>query len=115
MTVVRSETRVFVSHPPFSKPPPRGPTTSPPKMEVRRRMKVDFPQPESAATPMIMGATPSLRAMLRLLEEAGPRRVEGMKAVGLKAAAEAMEATKRVKLNFMVSKLVSDRNCESSD
>jgi hypothetical protein len=41
--------------------------------------------------------------MLRLLEEAGPRRVEGMKAGGLKAAAVAMEETKRVKLNFMVS------------
>ena len=67
-------------------------------------MKVDFPQPESAATPMIRGATPSLRAMLRLLEEEGPRRVEGMKA-GLKAAAEAMEAAKRVKLNFMFSYL----------
>jgi hypothetical protein len=43
--------------------------------------------------------------MLRLLEEAGPRRVEGMKAGGLKAAAVAMEETKRVKLNFMVSNL----------
>lgn len=56
MTVVRSETRVLVSHPPLPNPPPRGPTTSPPKMEVRRRMKVDFPQPESAATPIIIGS-----------------------------------------------------------
>ena len=30
---------------------------SPPKMEVRRRIKVDLPQPESAATPMTTGFT----------------------------------------------------------
>ena len=52
MTVVVSDTSVFVSHEPASKPPPRGPTFVPPKMPVRRRMKVDLPQPESAETPM---------------------------------------------------------------
>ena len=41
-----SETRVFVSRP-MSRS-----FDSPPKIEVMRRMKVDLPQPESAATPM---------------------------------------------------------------
>ena len=94
---------MLVSHPPFPNPPPRGPTTSPPKMEVRRRMKVDFPHPESAATPMTMGVCPSFKAMLRLLEEAGARTLEPMKAVGAKAAAEAKEAAAKVKLNFMIT------------
>ena len=49
MTVVMSEISVFVSRPMSSS------LDSPPKMEVRRRMKVDLPQPESAATPMITG------------------------------------------------------------
>lgn len=49
---MRSDTREFVSQPPLSNPPPSGPTVSPPKMDVSRRMNVDFPQPESAATPI---------------------------------------------------------------
>ena len=62
MTVVVSLTSVFVSQPPLSKPPPRGPTFVPPKMPVSRRMKVDLPQPESAATPM--RTTPPSAAMV---------------------------------------------------
>jgi len=46
MTVVMSEMSVLVSRPIGRH------FDSPPKMEVRRRMKVDLPQPESAATPM---------------------------------------------------------------
>jgi hypothetical protein len=45
MTVVKSDTSVFVSLPiGFN-------WTLPPKILVRRRIKVDFPQPESAASP----------------------------------------------------------------
>mmetsp|Transcript_6980 Transcript_6980/g.42765 ORF Transcript_6980/g.42765 Transcript_6980/m.42765 type:complete len:119 (-) Transcript_6980:58-414(-) len=47
MTVVMSEIRELESgFPPF------GGFGSPPKMEVMRRMKVDFPHPESAASPI---------------------------------------------------------------
>ena len=49
MTVVMSETSVLVSRP-MSRS-----LDSPPKMEVMRRMKVDLPQPESAATPITTG------------------------------------------------------------
>merc|ERR1719353_2355780 len=63
MAVVLSETRVFVSQDPLSKPPPRGPTLAPPKTLVNLLMKVDFPHPESAATPMTITFSPSLRAM----------------------------------------------------
>jgi hypothetical protein len=63
-------------------------------------MKVDFPQPESAATPMMMGVTPSARAILRLLEEAGPATFLGMKAEGAKAATLPRE--RRERLNFIL-------------
>src|SRR3569832_1793949 len=107
MTVVRSETRVFVSQPPLPNPPPRGPTTSPPKMLVRRRMKVDFPHPESAATPITMGVCPSAKAMFkRLWEEAEERRLVGTKAEGVKAVAEARGRATTLATNFMVYKCV---------
>jgi len=100
MTVVRSETRVLVSHDPLSNPPPRGPTTSPPKMLVRRRMKVDFPHPESAATPIMMGVWPASRAMLRAELESTLVRNLGLKAEGENAAAVAKRAL--TQMNFMV-------------
>jgi hypothetical protein len=70
-------------------------------MEVRRRIKVDFPQPESAATPMTMGVTPGSRAIWSLLEGLAARRLEGMKAVGAKADAEAAPKAK-ARDSFMV-------------
>ena len=51
MTVVMSDTSVLVSRPMSSS------LDSPPKIDVRRRMKVDLPQPESAATPTTTGST----------------------------------------------------------
>ena len=101
--MVKSETRVLVSHPPLPKPPPSGPTTSPPKMLVSRRMKVDFPQPESAATPMTTGTCPFSSAMLRAEEEEGaPRRLAGRKAEEVEKA-EAVAASKTVLIrNFML-------------
>jgi hypothetical protein len=102
--VVRSETKVLVSHPSgVPNPPPRGPTTSPPKMLVRRRMKVDLPQPESAATPIMIGLTPSARAMLKLLEEAADLMLLfGMKAEGAKAATEPAVRAATETMNFIL-------------
>ena len=60
--MVTSDTRVFVSHPPGApNPPPRGPTFAPPKTFVSLLMNVDFPHPESAATPITItfSSTPS--------------------------------------------------------
>jgi len=50
-------------------------------------MKVDFPQPESAATPIMIGVCPSLRALKLLDEGDEARRCAGMKADGVNAAA----------------------------
>ena len=54
-----SETSVLVSRPMSSS------FDSPPKIEVSRRMNVDLPQPESAATPITTGFTSIESAALR--------------------------------------------------
>jgi len=59
-------------------------------------MKVDFPQPESAATPITIGVWPGSKAMLSWLLEAGAR----IGVAGAKAEADAMNAVER--MNFMV-------------
>lgn len=41
----------------------------PPKMLVRRRMKVDLPQPESAATPIRMTFSPSPSFIMSCVKE----------------------------------------------
>ena len=48
--------------------PPSGGVALPPKREVMRRMKVDLPQPESAARPMTTG--PSAFAEVTTLRRA---------------------------------------------
>jgi len=53
-------------------------------------MKVDFPQPESAASPMTIGVSPSFRAA----RADCPRRFEGVKLV--KALAEARRAAAKM-------------------
>jgi hypothetical protein len=67
-------------------------------------MKVDFPQPESAATPIIMGVCPGAKAIWRLLEEEGPAMFFGMKAEGAKAATVPMVAKERTNFIFYLFK-----------
>jgi hypothetical protein len=50
-------------------------------MEVKRRIKVDLPQPESAATPMTTGVWPGAKAICKaehFLEEL--KELDGLKA-----------------------------------
>jgi len=67
-------------------------------------MKVDFPQPESAARPMTMGVTPSANAIWR--EEVGlaPRRLVGMNEL-VKAEAVATARAPMVMERFMVERM----------
>jgi hypothetical protein len=66
-------------------------------------MKVDFPQPESAATPMIIGVTPSGRAMFKLLELTGADCMFfGVNAEGAKAATEPKEKAAIERVNFIL-------------
>jgi hypothetical protein len=69
-------------------------------------MKVDFPQPESAATPMMMGFSPSFKAMLRLEEEAGARKLAGMKAEGAKPWTETAARAVMDKKSFMIANYI---------
>jgi hypothetical protein len=48
-------------------------------------MNVDFPQPESAATPMRMGFSPSFKAICKLEVLCTETELLGMKAEGVKA------------------------------
>jgi len=66
-------------------------------------MKVDFPQPESAARPMTMGTTPSANAIWRVEGELTPRRLVGMKEL-VKAEAVAAARAQIVKESFMVER-----------
>jgi len=61
-------------------------------------MKVDFPQPESAARPMMMGVSPSFNASREELE----RRLVGMKEVVVKAEAVTAARAPTVIESFMV-------------
>ena len=63
-------------------------------------MKVDFPHPESAATPITTGVCPSFKAMFRLLVETGTPAFLGVNAEGAKAAT-VVRAVK-VRVNFIV-------------
>jgi hypothetical protein len=66
-------------------------------------MKVDFPQPLSAATPMTIGVCPSLRAICKDDElEADARRFDGTNADGVKALADAKTRAVTPATNFMV-------------
>lgn len=61
---------------------------------------MDFPQPESAATPITTGVWPGSRAMLRVEVDSTLVRNLGMNADGAKAVADATSMEER--MNFMM-------------
>jgi hypothetical protein len=77
-------------------------------------MKVDLPQPESAATPIINGTSPGLRAICSgLLEVTETRTFDlGIKALGAKAdTAATLKATTN---SFMVRSILGCCDIKSS-